>query len=116
MNLVVRVKLLFDQNLSRKLSDRLQGLFPGSLHMHDVLVRRTPDESIWFYARHNDFVVVTKDADFRELSERLGHPPKVILIRTGNSPNEVVEALLRDHYGEILAFEQDPARGIIELG
>ena len=110
------MKLLFDHNLSRKLSGRLQDLFPGSLHTRDVLTRRTPDESIWFYARDNDFVVVTKDADFRDLSERLGHPPKVILIRTGNTPNAVVESLLRNHYAEVMAFEQDPARGIIELG
>ena len=110
------MKLLFDQNLSRKLSGRVQDIFPGSLHIREVLTRRTPDESIWFYARDNDFGVVTKDADFRDLSERLGHPPKVIWIRSGNSPNAVVEALLRDHYDEILAFEQDPDRGIIELG
>ena len=115
MNPSAGVKLLFDQNLSRKLSDRLQDLFPGSLHARDVLVRRTPDESIWFYARDNDFVVVTKDADFRDLSERLGYPPKVILVRTGNTSNAIVEALLRDHYDEILDFERDPARGIIEL-
>ena len=109
------MKLLLDNNLSRKLSGRLQDSFPGSLHLRDALARRTPDESIWSYARENDFVVVTKDADFRDLSERLGHPPKVILIRTGNTPDAVVEALLRDHYDEILAFEQDPDRGFIEL-
>ena len=109
------MKLLFDNNLSRKLSGRLQDLFPGSLHISEVLARRTPDENIWFYARDNDFVVVTKDSDLRDLSNRLGYPPKLIWIRTGNSQNAVVEALLRDHYDEILAFEQDPARGIMEL-
>ena len=46
----------------------------------------------------------------------MGHPPKVILIRTGNTPDAVVEALFRDNYDEILAFEQDLARGVIELG
>ena len=110
------MKLIFDQNLSKRLSVRLQDLFPGSIHIRDVLARRTPDESIWFYTRDNDFEVVTKDADFRDLSERLGHPPKVILMRTGNTPDAVVEALFRDNYDEILAFEQDLARGVIELG
>ena len=110
------MKLLFDHNLSRKLSVRLYDLFPDSLHISEVLALRTPDESIWFYARDNDFVVVTKDSDYRDLSNRLGYPPKVILIRTGNSPNAVVESLIRDHYDEIMAFEQDLARGIIELG
>ena len=109
------MKLLFDNNLSQRFSGELQDLFPGSLHIREVLVRRTPDESIWFYAKENDFVVVSKDSDYRDLSSRLGYPPKLILIRTGNSPNAIVESLLRDHYSEIMAFEQDPDRAILEL-
>lgn len=109
------MKLLFDHNLSWRLIGRLQDFFPGSLHISEVLARRTPDESIWFYARDNDFVVVSKDSDYRDLRNRFGYPPKVIWIRTGNTSNAVVEALLRDNYDLILAFEQDPARGIIEF-
>ena len=94
----------------------MQDIFPGSLHISEVLARRTPDESIWIYAIDNDFVVITKDSDYPDLSSRLGYPPKVIWIRSGNTPNAVVESLLRHHYNEILAFEQDLARGVIELG
>ena len=93
----------------------MQDLFPGSLHISAALARRTPDESIWLYARDNDFVIVSKDSDYRDLSNRLGYLPKLICIRTGNSQNAVVESLLRDHYNEIMALEQDPGRGIIEL-
>ena len=110
------MKLLFDHNLSQRLSARLHDLFPGSLHIREMLARRTPDESIWFYAKDNEFVVVSKDSDYRDLSIRLGYPPKLIWIRTGNSPNAIVETLLRDLCDEIVAFEQDPARGIIKLG
>ena len=94
----------------------MQDLFPGSLHIREVLARRTPDESIWLYAKSNDFVVTSKDSDYRGLSNRLGYPPKLVWIRTGNTPNAVVESLRRDHYDEIMAFEQDPDLGIIELG
>ena len=110
------MKLLVDQNLSDKLSVRLQDQFPGSLHSSEVLPRRDKDTIIWSYAEENSFVIVTKDSDFRRLSRERGHPPKVIWIRSGNTPNAVVEALLRDHHDELLAFEHDPARGIIELG
>ena len=109
------MKLLFDQNLSDRLSGRLQDKFPGSLHSSEVLPRRDKDTNIWSYARENSFVIVTKDSDYRRLSRERGHPPKVIWIRTGNTSNAIVEALLRNHYDEILALEQDPARGIIEL-
>ena len=77
------MKLLFDHNLSQRLSGRMQDIFPGSLHISEVLARRTPDESIWIYAIDNDFVVITKDSDHPDLSSRLGYPPKVIWIRSG---------------------------------
>ena len=60
-------------------------------------------------------MVVSKDADYRRLSDRLGHPPKLIWIRTGNSSAALVESLLRDHFDEIESFGQDPGLGIIEL-
>ena len=109
------MKLLIDQNLSRKLSARLQDQFPGSLHIREVLTHRATDPSIWSYARDNGFVVITKDSDYRRLSNERGHPPKLIWIRSGNLSVAVVESLLRDHYAEIMVFEQDPSQGIIEL-
>ena len=110
------MKLLVDQNLSNRLSSRLQDQFPGSLHIREVLTRRARDPSIWSYARDNGFVIVTKDTDYRRLSNERGYPPKVIWIRNGDASTAVVESLLRDHYDDILAFEQNPARGFIELG
>ena len=110
------MKLLFDQNLSKRLSSRLQDQFAGSLHVREALTRRATDESVWFYARDNEFVVVTKDSDYRRLSIERGYPPKVIWIRSGNSSADLIESLLRDNYDRILAFERAPNRGIIELG
>ena len=110
------MKLMVDQNLSDRLSSRLQDQFPGSLHIREVLTRRARDTNIWSYARDNGFVIVTKDTDYRRLSNERGHPPKVIWIRNGEAPTAVVESLLRDHFDEIEAFDQDPNRGIIELG
>ena len=109
------MKLLFDHNLSPKLSGRLQDQFPGSIHILEVLTRRARDPSIWSYAGDHGFVIATKDSDYRRLSIERGHPPKVIWIRSGNSPTALVESLLHDYYDEIMAFEQDPDRDIIEL-
>jgi len=36
------VKLLFDENLSRKLATRLADLYPGSLHLADVSTLEAP--------------------------------------------------------------------------
>ena len=79
------MKLLVDQNLSDRLSSRMQDQFPGSLHIREVLTRRARDTSIWSYAGDNGFVIVTKDTDYLRLSNERGHPPKVIWIRSGDA-------------------------------
>ena len=42
------------------------------------------DSGIWDYAARNGFIIVTQDSDFVHLLEAKGHPPKVVLLRTGN--------------------------------
>lgn len=52
-------------------------------HMLDINETWT-DEKIWEYAKKNQFIIVTKDADFSIKALTLGTPPKVIHIKTGN--------------------------------
>jgi len=49
------VKLLFDQNLSPFLANRLADIFPGSAHVQDVGLDRADDAAVWDYARANGF-------------------------------------------------------------
>ena len=109
------VKLLFDQNLSPKLINRLIDLYPNSDHL-DLLGLETADDSVvWKYAKDNDFVVVTKDADFADLSVLRGFPPKVVWIRRGNCSTNDIEKILRDHNAEIEYLAIDSALGILTL-
>lgn len=73
------------------------------------------DTRIWTYVLEGGFVIVTKDADYRELSIARGHPPKVIWIRLGNCPTSDVAVLLREHYDELMAFHQDSETALLEL-
>lgn len=57
------MKLLFDQNLSPKLVNRLADLFPGSIHVLSVGLDCADDDRIWEYAEQNGFAIVTKDVD-----------------------------------------------------
>jgi predicted nuclease of predicted toxin-antitoxin system len=88
------MKLLIDQNLSYRLVRQLQTLFPGSEHVLRLGLASRRDALIWDYARQHDFVVLTQDEDFLELSLLRGAPPKVVLLRTGNLPSQQVVALL----------------------
>lgn len=109
------VKLLFDQNLSFKLCRRLEDLFPDSSQVRLVGLEEADDRVIWQFARDNDFVFVTQDSDFADLSLALGQPPKVIWLRCGNAPTARIEAILRSHSEAITAFETDSTAGCLEL-
>jgi predicted nuclease of predicted toxin-antitoxin system len=72
------MKLLFDNNLSHKLVQRLSDIFPGSSHVMREQLDESNDQEIWLFARKNGFTIVTKDSDFNELRLLQGFPPKVI--------------------------------------
>lgn len=109
------MKLLLDQNLSPRLATRLADLFPGSGHVHLAGIDRSPDEVVWNYARENGYLLVTKDADFSELSTLHGFPPKVIWLRLGNCATEEIETLLRLHYEAIQQLVESDDIGILSL-
>jgi predicted nuclease of predicted toxin-antitoxin system len=101
------LKLLFDANLSPKLVARLVELFPASVHVFETgMARFTSDETIWEYAREHGFTIVTADADFLDLSNSRGAPPKVVRLENCNYQTSRVEDLLRRHAIRIAELEQ----------
>jgi predicted nuclease of predicted toxin-antitoxin system len=108
-------RFLFDQNLSPRLVTRLTDLYPNSTHVDTLGLGTSSDRDVWEYARLKDFMIVTKDTDFSELSILLGTPPKVIWIRRGNCSTNDIEKLLRDNYSDINAFSNDVNSGVLTL-
>jgi predicted nuclease of predicted toxin-antitoxin system len=109
------VKLLFDENLSRRLVRRLDDLYPGSMHVSDADLLHAPDSTIWEFAKANELVIVTADADFFDSVAALGSPPKVIWLRRWIHPTRDAEALLRQQAIRIAEFGEDPELGILAL-
>jgi predicted nuclease of predicted toxin-antitoxin system len=72
------VKLLFDQNLAPRLVAQVTDVFPGSEHVRNVGLAAADDVAVWEYAKAAGFAIVSKDADFRQLSFLYGSPPKVV--------------------------------------
>jgi predicted nuclease of predicted toxin-antitoxin system len=103
------MKLLFDENLSFKLCERLGALFPGSMQVRLVGLAQADDREIWDYAGAHGFVLVSLDADFAERAALNGLPPKVIWLRCGNQSTAIIEKLMRDHVEAIEAFGRDTA-------
>jgi predicted nuclease of predicted toxin-antitoxin system len=91
------MKLLFDQNISFRITRKLQNYFSGCCHVSDCKLSDSEDSEIWAYAKQNDFVIVTFDSDFYDISIINGHPPKIIWIRTGNlTTNEFVQLMIEN--------------------
>ena len=109
------MKLLFDQNLSPKLVNRLADLFPGSSHVQSLGLDCAGDDQVWEHARLNGFAIVTKDEDYNNLSVIRGSPPKVIWLQLGNCTTGQVEAAFRARFADLEAFEKEPAVGTIVL-
>ena len=109
------MKLLFDENLSPKLPNRLSDLFPSSLHVRDVGMKATTDTVVWDYAKENNLMIVSKDADMHDLSLLFGNPPKVIWLRLGNCSTSQVENLLRSNFKAIQLFFEDENLSLLAL-
>jgi predicted nuclease of predicted toxin-antitoxin system len=109
------VKLLFDENLSPTLPRRIADLFPNSVHVRDVGMKATDDPIVWDYARDNDFMIVSKDADMHDFSLVFGNPPKVVWLRLGNCSTRQVEELLRQDFEVIKLFYEDNSVSLLVL-
>lgn len=109
------MKLLFDENLSRKLPLRLSDLYANSSHVSAFDLLERPDREIWEFAGTNEFIIVTTDADFYELASALGPPPKVIWLRRWAHPTRDAEVVLRREAVRITEFAADPGLGFLVL-
>jgi predicted nuclease of predicted toxin-antitoxin system len=109
------VKLLFDENLSPALPRRVADLFPDSVHVRDVGMKATDDPIVWDYAKDNDFMIVSKDADMHDLSLVFGNPPKVVWLRLGNCSTRQIEELLRRDFDVIKSFYKDDSLSLLAL-
>jgi len=109
------MRLLFDQNLSPRLVQRLKDLYRDSLHVSSVGLDRATDGEVWAYAMENECAIVTKDSDFSDRGAVMGIPPKVIWLRLGNCSTDDVEATLRRVQADINTFLADPELGLMEV-
>ncbi len=109
------MELLLDENLSPRLIGALSDLYPGSSHVEDCGLLRSPDDQVWHSAAENGFNIVTKDSDFSERSVLDGWPPKVIWLRIGNCTTARVLAALRDRVEQLRVFVDSETESCLVL-
>lgn len=62
--------------------------------VRDLGLREAKDRAIFDAARQPGVIILTKDADFSELVERLGAPPQIIWLTCGNTSEAALRVLL----------------------
>lgn len=82
----------------------MRDVFPESRHVVEFALDTADDREVWTYAREHDFMIVSKDSDFRQLAFLYGPPPKVLWLRVGNAPTATIRQVLLDHVEAIEAF------------
>ena len=109
------VKLLFDQNLSYKLVERLKDIYPDSIHIASINLDQASDIKVWEYAKENGYALVTKDSDFNEICTLYNFPPHIIWLRLGNSKITPIQEVLTQYQKKICTIIKENSTGIIEL-
>ncbi|MBI5451108.1 MAG: DUF5615 family PIN-like protein [Gammaproteobacteria bacterium] len=109
------MKLLLDENLSRRIVPLLQTTFPDSSHVALLGLERASDLEIWQYAKDNGFVIVSCDSDFHERSLIEGHPPHVVWLKIPNQSKTVVLNILLEHSTEIEQALNRENRACVEI-
>jgi predicted nuclease of predicted toxin-antitoxin system len=109
------MKFLFDQNISHRILSLLPEQFSGSTSVKKEGLINAYDKQIWDYARLHNYIIVTQDSDFNDISTLFGFPPKIIWIRTGNLKTKAILDILIDNYSDLQKFESDSELGCFEI-
>jgi predicted nuclease of predicted toxin-antitoxin system len=107
------VKLLLDENLSRRLVPALQASFPGSSQVALLGLERATDAQLCAYAAEHRFVLCSKDNDFPRLVAARGYRPQLVHLALGNLSNDAVLSALLAAAGRLDAALAEPGVGVV---
>jgi predicted nuclease of predicted toxin-antitoxin system len=106
------VRLVFDESLSPRLVNLLQDLFPGSESALRNGLAGSGDLAILAYASTHGFILVSTDADFESLANRVADA-NIVILRSCDYPTEVAADVLRRNAIRIGALPESKARLLI---
>ena len=109
------MKLLFDQNISFRITRLLPDSFFECRHLQSVELNNCNDNEIWQFAKQNGFTIVTFDSDFFDIATLRGFPPKVVWLRTGNLTTTEIAELIILNFSKIASFIDNSEQPCIEI-
>ncbi|MBW8051567.1 MAG: hypothetical protein FVQ77_14765 [Cytophagales bacterium] len=92
------MKFLLDVHISYKIAKFLIAQGHEAVHLNFVLDKSsTKDDKISEYADRNDYVLISKDSDFKDSFFLNNTPKKLIKISLGNVSNKELQDLLKNN-------------------
>ena len=109
------MRLLCDVHISYRIVNFLKQYTDQVLHVNNILDKwYTTDQAICEYADMHDFIVVSKDKDFKHSHLVRLSPKKLLLVSLGNLSNEQLISTLARAMG-LLEKENKKSSFFIEL-
>lgn len=106
------MKLLLDENLSRRLVPALQARFPGSSQVTLLGLEQATDAQLCAYAAEHGYVLCSKDDDFHRIVAARGYRPKLVHLALGNASNDAMLNALLSAADRLDAALSQPGVGI----
>ena len=89
--------------------------YSGSNQVVLLGMESASDKAVWQKAKDDGYVIVTRDADFQELSLVWGQPPKVIRLKTLNQSRSATLNVLIDNRDAITEALLDNDLASVEI-
>lgn len=110
------MQFLCDVHISYKLVNAIENLGFRCIHVNDILDKwYTKDAAIAAFVDENDYILITKDVDFRNSFFVKKTPKKLIKINLGNSTNQELIAIVTKNIGDFKNLWLNYANFLIEV-
>jgi predicted nuclease of predicted toxin-antitoxin system len=96
------LSFVVDANLPERLARWLRAQGFSAVHVHELGVIGTEDESILAYAARIGAIIISRDKDFRNLVNENG-PARLLWVKWGNTSRKVLFERFSDEMSAIVA-------------
>lgn len=100
------MKFLCDVHISYKLTKHFKKLGFEAIHVNEILSKsETKDSDLCKYADQMDYIIISKDSDFRDYYFVNQTPKKLIKINLGNISNDSLLEIFSENIDSIKKLE-----------
>ncbi len=110
------MKIWIDAQLSPFIADWIKDTFSiDTFALRDIGLRDSTDKDIFFRAKEENVIIITKDIDFKILQDKFGSPPKIIWLTCGNTSNKKLKEILIKNFSKSLSL-LNSGENLVEIG